>query len=149
MNEEIKDFLQKQRIATICCVDEQSNPYCFTCFYLFQFQYFLLIFKSSATSHHVSLLQEKQQVSGTVLPEKTGVFPVKGIQFSGILCTQPAQHLLEIGKEHYYKKFPLALTIPGELFLIKLETIKMTNSAKILGKKVIWRRNSADIKGQL
>lgn len=146
MNEEIRTFLRKQKIATICCVDEQNNPYCFTCFYAFQLQSFLLIFKSSATSRHVQLLQEKQQVSGTILTEKHGVFPGAGIQFCGILCSQPAEHLLQAGKEYYYSKFPLALSVSGEIFLVKLEAIKMTNSGKIFGKKISWKRSDAEIK---
>jgi uncharacterized protein YhbP (UPF0306 family) len=42
----------------------------------------------------------------------------------------------------YYKRVPLALTVGGEIFLVKLESIKMTNSGKILGKKVVWHRDS-------
>lgn len=143
MDAEIKEFIQKQKIATICCVDEQGNPYCFTCFYAFNLQHCLLIFKSSATSRHIKLLLERQQVSGTILSGKMSAFPVKGIQFSGALW-EPTTHVLDAAME-YYKKFPLALTLSGEIFLVKLEGIKMTNSQKILGKKIVWQRDSSDI----
>ncbi|HTI58934.1 pyridoxamine 5'-phosphate oxidase family protein [Mucilaginibacter sp.] len=86
MDEEIKNFVQKQKTATICCVDEQGNPYCFTSFYAFSPQYFSLIFKSSPTSRHIKLLLENPQIAGTILDEKMGAFPAKGIQFSGIFC---------------------------------------------------------------
>jgi uncharacterized protein YhbP (UPF0306 family) len=144
MDEEIKDFLKKQKIATVCCVDEQGNPYCFSCFYSFNLQNKLLIFKSSATSRHIKLLLENPRLAGTILAEKVSVLPVAGIQFSGVLLEQPAPYPLDAANA-YYKRFPLALTLAGKIYFVKLETIKMTNSRTILGKKVVWQRDGGDM----
>ena len=85
LNETIKHFIQSQKIATICCSDEQNNPFCFSCFYTFQGKDCLLYFKSAASSKHCQLMAQKPRISGTILPDKLNIFSIAGIQFSGML----------------------------------------------------------------
>jgi hypothetical protein len=40
----------------------------------------------------------------------------------------------------YYKKNPLALAMPGEIWTIRINHIKMTDSTKGFGKKIGWSR---------
>ncbi|QEC69227.1 hypothetical protein FRZ67_18625 [Panacibacter ginsenosidivorans] len=145
MDEAIKLFIEKQKAATICCVDEQNNPYCFSCFYALIRENDLLVIKSSASSNHVKLLLQKPCVSGTILPEKLNVFPVKGIQFTGMMLQVPGVYAVNAAKE-YHKKFPFALAIPGEIYIVRLEAIKMTNSGKIFGEIITWQRNANAVK---
>jgi uncharacterized protein YhbP (UPF0306 family) len=35
MNERIADFINHQRVASVCCVDEDNKPHIFSCFYAF------------------------------------------------------------------------------------------------------------------
>ena len=34
MNERITEFIDGQKVATICCLDEENKPYCFSCFFV-------------------------------------------------------------------------------------------------------------------
>ena len=97
MNETIILFLQQQSSATICCVDEQGKPYCFSCFYAFNQQEGLLYFKSSADSHHSVLMKKNPFIAGTVLPDKLNKIIVnlsnQAVNFSSkkILRAGPSQ----------------------------------------------------------
>ena len=52
INDNINRFLQKQTCATICCINDDGNPYCFSCYYVFNESDGLLYFKSKPTAHH-------------------------------------------------------------------------------------------------
>jgi uncharacterized protein YhbP (UPF0306 family) len=133
LNETIKYFLQNQKLATICCSDDQNNPYCFSCFYVFSSECCLLLFKSSALSKHCQLMAQKPRVAGTILPAKLNMFDIRGIQFSGMLL--PTSHeSMKNASGIYHKKFPFALAIRGDVFAIRLETIKMTVNQNGIGK---------------
>lgn len=143
MNEIILHFAQNQKVATICCINEDGNPYCFSCFFLFNSEEYLLYFKSSPASYHVGLMIKKPVVSDTILPDKLNTLAIKGIQFEGFVL--PPGHLLANGSsKNYYRKFPFALAVSGEVYTIQLTGIKMTDGSKGFGKKIIWKRNEPD-----
>jgi uncharacterized protein len=139
MNETIIHFLQGQTCATICCVDELDKPYCFSCFFASNSEEVLLYFKSSADSHHSVLMKKNPFIAGTILPDKLNMLVVKGLQFEGILLD--AHHpFTEKASGYYHKKHLMALAIPGEIWTIQINCIKMTDSTKGFGKKITWNR---------
>jgi uncharacterized protein YhbP (UPF0306 family) len=139
MNKSIIQFLKDQTCASICCTDEQGKPYCFSCFYAFHEEEGLLYFKSSPNSHHSALMKKNQFVAGTVLPDKLNKLIVKGIQFEGIVLD--SQHpLMKTAASRYFTQNPLALAIPGEIWAIRIDQIKMTDNTLGFGKKITWHR---------
>ncbi len=140
MKEPIIQFLQKQTCITLSCVDEKSRPYCFSCFYAFNFEAGLLYYKSSAETHHAQLMQKNPFIAGTVMPDKLNRLVVKGIQFEGIVL-EPSHLNAEEASGYYYKKHPLALALPGIIWVIQINRIKMTDSTLGFGKKILWGRD--------
>lgn len=141
MDHKIVHFIRKQHIATVCCSDDQKNPYCFNCMYAFNEKEGLLYFKSAASSRHCVLLNGHPTIAGTILPDKLNLLTIKGIQFVGkvifnheILPVQPAKD--------YHKRFPFALAIPGEVLTISLISIKMTDKSRGISKKLFWNRKA-------
>jgi uncharacterized protein YhbP (UPF0306 family) len=144
MNKPIVEFIVKQTCASICCTDEQGNPYCFSCFYVLNSDDGLLYFKSSAGTKHGGILQQRQSIAGTILPDKLNKLIVKGIQFEGRMLRD--DHPLAIAAPaHYYKKNPAALAIPGEIWVLELFHIKMTDSTLGFGKKIIWDKIEVEV----
>lgn len=139
MNKTIVQFIEQQTCANICCVDEQHQPYCFSCYYAFRPETGLLLFKSSPNSHHALLLKNNSNIAGTVLPDKLSKLLVKGIQFEGIVLDMH-HALMKDALSHYLKQHPLAIAIPGEISGIQINHIKMTDSTMGFGKKIIWKR---------
>ncbi len=139
MNENIIQFLQQQTCASICCIDEQDKPYCFSCFYAFNAEEGLLYFKSSANANHSVLIKKNPFIAGTVLPDKLSKLLVKGLQFEGIVLD--TQHpMVKQALNNYLKKHPIAIAIPGDVWTIKISNIKMTDSTMGFGKKILWNR---------
>jgi uncharacterized protein YhbP (UPF0306 family) len=140
MDRKIIDFIGKQTCASICCVDETGSPYCFSCFYAFNSERNAICFKSSASSKHSSIIAGNPCIAGTIQPDKLNKLVVRGIQFEGRIL--PGHHpFCKNAAAEYYKKHPMALAVPGEIWVIELNNIKMTDSALGFGKKISWRRN--------
>ena len=137
MLEEISDFIKINKVATICCLNEEGAPYCFNCFYTFQEKTHLLLFKSSANSYHSKLLSKNNQVAGTILPNKLELLSLKGIQFSGRILYDsfPEQILPTIS---YHIAYPAAIAKPGHVWCVALEIVKMTDNSQVFGKKIGW-----------
>jgi len=139
MNPSIINFIKKQTCATICCVDVEGNPFTFSCFYAFNSDDGFLYYKSDGQTFHSLLIKQNPKVAGTILPDKLKTFVVQGIQFTGEVLTEPGD-MSKRAAEYYYKKHPLALAMHGELWIVKLKYIKMTDSSQGFGKKINWER---------
>ena len=136
MDQTIVDFLQKQTCATICCTNEAGRPYCFSCYYACNPEQSLLYFKSSVDSYHCGLMARNRILSGTILPDKLNKMITRGVQWNGEL-TDNTDPLAENAFVNYHKKFPMALVIKGQVFTIRLNDIKMTDSNLGKMKKIL------------
>jgi uncharacterized protein YhbP (UPF0306 family) len=143
LSERVVQFIHSQKVATICCVDEQNKPYSFSCFYTFDRINCRLIFKSSITSRHSQLILEKPHIAGTILPDRLNILSLKGIQFSGITLSA-AEADMHYARNLYHLKFPFAMAITGNIYAIQLDAIKMTDNAVEFGRKITWQRNMPD-----
>lgn len=143
MNTSILKFLEKQTCATICCTDEKANPYCFSCYYVFDSENGLMYFKSSAETEHAQLLQKNRVISGTVLPDTLNKLIAKGVQLQGVVLS-PDEIMTAGASAVYHKKMPLAVAVKGTVFTIRIDRIKMTDSSRIFGKKINWERETGE-----
>ncbi len=137
----ITDFIERQKTASVCCLDEENNPYCFSVFYVFDRVERRLYFKSSASSNHARHLLKNKKIAGTIMPDKLNMLAIRGIQFTGIVMDD-TNTLHHHATAEYHKRIPLALAMSGEVWAIQLETIKMTDNTIGLGKKINWQREN-------
>ncbi len=139
MKKEIEDFIAQNKIATVCCVDTEQNPYCFNCFYVFEPINCLLLFKSSAHTFHSKSLASNPNISGSILPERLNMLSMQGVQFTGkVLYDNFPGDMYPAN--YYHKKNPLALAKAGEVWCIQLSKIKMTDSRRVFAEKLIWEK---------
>lgn len=143
LDKTIENFIKENKIASICCIDEQNKPHCFHCFYAFDEKNCCLFFKSSLSSLHSKLLAENSNIAGSILPQKPDFLALKGIQITGAVLSEFASMQID-PDAFYHKKFPLALAKPGKVWCIELLKIKMTDNTNFFGKKLCWERESAD-----
>lgn len=141
MQATIIDFFKENKIASICFINKEAKPYCVNCFYVFDEENAILVFKSSYGTSHDSLVLPETTIAGTVLPDSIDVLKIKGIQLSGKILAKAEIDKFKLNSQ-YTKKYPLSLTMPGYIWAIKLEHIKYTNNTLGFGNKTIW--NSAD-----
>jgi len=139
METEMAQFISENKIATICCLDSENRPHCFNCFYAEDLKDHLLFFKSSGDTLHSRLLLESPYIAGTILPEKTEMLSLKGIQLTGTVL-YPGNSGYINGNYIYHLRFPFAKMMPGEIWCIQLSTVKMTGSRNIFRKKLKWSK---------
>lgn len=135
----IWDFIASTDVFTLATC-YHGKPYCTPCFYAFDATKKLLVFKSEVGTRHVTELLLQPQVAGSILPKAVTISKVKGVQFSGkALPLKEVKHSKGL-KQLYYKRFPVALPMAGELWVIAFENIKMTDNTLGFGKKLRWER---------
>jgi uncharacterized protein len=141
MDEHISEYIKKQTVASVCCVGTEGDPYCFSCFYGFDAQKGLLYFKSSVGAKHTGILQRNRQVAGTIQPDALNKLHIKGVQFTGVVLLRE-DPVSVAGSSAYHRAFPFALAMPGDVYTIQLDTIKLTDNKLGFGKKLTWERES-------
>lgn len=133
---DITKFLSKQTCVNICCLDEENNPYCFTCFYHFDEGNNCLYFKSQMNTHHAKLLEKNGTIAGTILEDTLDKILLKGIQLTGKVKRNSMMDISASFK--YHAKYPIATTVPGDIWTVQLEVIKFTDNGQGFGHKTHW-----------
>lgn len=139
MRNQIVKFISAQTSVTVCCIDQENNPWCFTCFFALEEQNMLLFYKTHDDTRHARLLAENGKVSGTILPDKLNKLMVQGLQFEGFQL-RAGDPLAAGAASFYHQRHPLARTMAGTMYCIRLDYVKMTDSTLGFGKKLIWKR---------
>lgn len=137
MLQEISDFINTNKVASVCGVNQDLAPYCFNCFYSFDLRNHLLFFKSSSDSYHSKILVNNPKISGTILPNELKLLAIQGIQFTGTILYDHFPDGVRPDVS-YHKTYPFALARPGHVWCIELETVKMTDNTRIFGRKIEW-----------
>lgn len=140
MTDKINEYIKEQSCANVCCIDAENRPYCFSCFYAYNSNERLLYYKSSADTQHSMMLVKNPAVAGTILPDKLNKLHIRGMQFEGMVLSM--EHpLTKTAAAFYYKKNPIAVAMPGEIWTIQINSIKLTDSSLGFGKKIAWKRS--------
>ena len=143
MEKHIVDFINAQTNLTLA-TSNNNIPYCANCFYVFLEELEALVVKSSEETRHITEAKNNKFIAGTILPDQLKVRKIKGIQFTGQFCV-PQNDLLKTAKTNYYLKYPFSLAMNGDLWVILLQEIKMTDNTLGFGKKLFWERSGVDI----
>jgi len=138
LDKPISLFIQSQTALTIATCLE-NIPSCASCFYAFLEKHTALVFKSDRDTNHIIEALQNKYVAGSIVPDKAEVGKIKGVQFTGIFA-EPKEDLLAEAKTAYYKKFPFAIAFKGELWVIKLNSVKFTDNTLGFGKKLKWEK---------
>ncbi|MFT3919086.1 pyridoxamine 5'-phosphate oxidase family protein [Cloacibacterium sp.] len=136
ISQKIVNFLNLQTCVNICTVNENNLPYCFTCYFVFDEEKKCLYYKSNINTKHSELILKNNACAGTILEDQLNKMFLKGIQFQGSINKTSNKNLSAFKK--YHKKYPMALAIPGEIWVVNLEIIKFTDNSMGFGHKTHW-----------
>lgn len=134
----ILKYINAQSAFSIATCAE-NIPYCATCFYAFSESSDSLVFKSERRTRHIVEALINNQVAGTILPDKSDLGKIRGLQFSGVF-QEPSGNLLDEAKKAYYSKYPFAAAFKGEIWVIELISVKFTDNTLGFGKKLQWNK---------
>lgn len=140
VDKKIIEFINENKVVTVCFCNEKNEPYCINCFYAFKDEEMILIFKSSKGTTHDSFIIKGNKVSGTILANQIDLTKVKGIQFSGEIIEEKEIKEKNLNTS-YIKKYPFSLAMSGYVWGLKLSFIKYTDNSLGFGKKIIWENS--------
>ncbi|MCK9255148.1 MAG: hypothetical protein GX793_04660 [Bacteroidales bacterium] len=136
----IVKFIKKHHVFTLStCINQES--WCSHCFYVFLEDENALLFTSEAHTKHIKMAKQNPIVSGSIVLETKFIGKLRGIQFEGemekVENTDNSKY-----RKRYLLKFPFAIIVNTDLWLVKLSTIKMTDNRLGFGKKLFWKSNT-------
>ena len=134
----ILSLIREHHIFTLA-VTREAQPWCATCFYVYDEESNLFIFTSEDDTRHIRDAVETGNflVAGAIALETKMIGKIRGIQFSGRLHNLKGE-VLKTSKKLYLQKFPIARFSTLMLWGIKPDMMKMTDNRLGFGKKLIW-----------
>ena len=134
-------FVKGQTVLNFA-TSENDIPWCASCYYAFEKEYRLLVFKTDMESRHMQEALKQALVAGTILPDRQKKGIVIGVQYQGKVVTDD-QKKTKKATRRYYKKFPFAKAMDGNIVVVELTLVKLTDNKLGFGKRLIWERNQA------
>jgi len=131
-------FISEHHILTLA-TSNNNQPYCSTCFYVFQEDKAMFVFTSDKTTKHIADIEKQPLVAGAIALETKVIGKIRGIQFTGIIKELEGDEMKEARKA-YLKSFPYAILKKTHLWGVEVNFIKMTDNRLGFGKKIIWDR---------
>ena len=139
MEQRILVFIGEHHVLTVACASGRGEPWCANAFYVFDPQEESFIITSEATTFHAKLFLENPRVAGTVVLETEEVGKIRGLQFTGTVHRCDGG-LFDRCRLLYLKRFPYAVFKGGEVWQIRLDSVKYTDNRLGFGKKLHWQR---------
>ncbi len=144
MDKQIVDFILEHHVLTLA-TSFNNEPYCANCFYAFLPNENAFVFTSDNETKHIKDALQQPYVGGSVVLETSVVGKIQGIQFNGELKKAEGEQGTE-AKSAYLKRFPYAVLMKTNLWILKLTFVKMTDNRLGFGKKIIWEAEKFHIK---
>lgn len=137
-DKKIIDFINEHHVLTLAtCFEEE--PYCANCFYVYIESENSLVFTSDYDTTHIKQASHNIYVAGSIVLETSAIGKIQGLQFQGII-SEPKDELLEMARNEYLKRFPVAMLLKTTLWVVDLTFLKFTDNNLGFGKKLIWEK---------
>lgn len=111
-----------------------EGPWCAAVFYAFDIERKAFVYASDCGTGHARIALENPQVSGSIVLETRVVGRLQGVQLRG--RTWPTEE--KWAREIYLKKFPFAVAMDLNLWVLEPAYIKYTDNTLGFGKKLVW-----------
>lgn len=134
----MRDFLLAHHVVGLATL-WQGEPWAASCFYAFDMDEIALIVLSDPGTRHGEAMLAHARVAGTIAAQPAAVTDIRGIQFTadvGLLAGDES----DAARARYCQRHPIARLMGGEVWRLRLLTIKYTDNAHLLGSKTHWQR---------
>ena len=141
IDKRIIEFINKHHVLTLA-TSQNNIPYSANCFYVYYEDENMLVFTTDHKTKHAQDALAQNKVAGSIVLETNVVGKIQGIQFQGIMH-EPKDDLLKRVKARYLKRFPVAMLMKTNLWVIDLRFLKFTDNRLGFGKKLIWGKEES------
>lgn len=127
-------FIKSQTVITLA-VSENNIPYTAMCYYVYLPDENIIVFKSKPDTQHIITALKNPLIAAAIRQDELVSTNVLGVQLTGKLVLDN-ENLLSAARKKYYIKYPFAIAVSGEIWMIRPYTIKYTeNKMGIMGKE--------------
>ncbi|WP_241622392.1 YhbP family protein [Rosenbergiella australiborealis] len=132
------DYLARQHVLTLCTY---SGDECWAahCFYALDRENISFWLMTEPSTCHGRLMVASPQVVGTVSEQTESVSTLQGVQFRGEIVLAEGEDY-QRGLAAYQQRFPIAKKKIAPLWVLRLDTLKMTDNSLGFGTKLHWQR---------
>jgi len=138
----IVEFINKHHVLTLA-TSRNNIPYSANCFYVYHEDRNMLIFTTDHKTKHAKDALKNTMVAGSIVLETNVVGKIQGVQFQGKMF-EPEEGLLKEVKARYLKRFPVAMLMKTNLWVVELHFLKFTDNRLGFGKKLIWGTEASE-----
>lgn len=142
IDKRIIKFINKHHVLTLA-TSRNNIPYSANCFYVYYEDENMLIFTTDHETKHAQDALTQANVAGSIVLETNLVGKIQGVQFQGKMY-EPKDDLLKRVKARYLKRFPVAMLMKTNLWLVDLSFLKFTDNRLGFGKKLIWGKEASE-----
>ena len=142
IDKRIIEFINKHHVLTLA-TSRNNIPYCANCFYVYHEDKNMLVFTTDHTTKHAQDAIEQNVVAGSIVLETNLVGKIQGVQFQGQMF-EPKEELLKQVKTKYLKRFPVAMLMKTNLWVVEISFLKFTDNRLGFGKKLIWGKEESE-----
>ena len=142
IDKRIIEFINKHHVLALA-TSRKNIPYCANCFYVYFEDENMLVFTTDHKTKHAQDALEQDIVAGSIVLETNVVGKIQGVQFQGKMY-EPKNDLLKRVKARYLKRFPVAMLMKTNLWVVDLSFLKFTDNRLGFGKKLIWGQEESE-----
>jgi uncharacterized protein YhbP (UPF0306 family) len=136
MDPRITRFLLRHHVLTLSTSSEQGS-WTAHCFYAWMPDQASIVFTTDPDTRHGREMLQNPHVSGGIALETKVIGKIRGIQLTG--TAQPVSDITEAeARMAYLRRFPFALAVKLDLWVLHIDYIKMTDNRLGFGKKLEW-----------
>lgn len=139
IDKRILKFIQKHHVMTIATLSEKGLPHTANLFYAYDKNQAAFIFTSSLSTAHGADMERTEYVGANIVLESSQIGCLEGLQIEG-RAFRALGDQLPAAKKSYLIRFPFAVVAELELWVLKIDFLKMTDNKLGFGKKIIWTR---------
>lgn len=136
----ITSFINRHHVLTLATCNN-NRTWCSSCFYVYDSHNASIIFTSDIDTQHAIEAIKNPIVAGNIVLETKAIGKIQGAQLTGTLQKTEGD-LHKKSKLLYLKKFPFAILANTDMWVLEIETIKLTDNRLGFGKKLYWNRKN-------
>ena len=134
-------FLKRHHVMTLATVQDQQ-PHCCTLFYAYDAERNRLVVTSSESTLHVQQVEQNARIAGAIALESNVIGKLQGIQLHGTM-TRPQGADRKTARQTYLQRFPFAVLMEIDLWVIQIDDLKLTDNRLGFGKKLVWKASDS------
>lgn len=137
MDRRIVRFIKRHHVLTLA-TSGNDGSWTSHVFYAWLPESQALVFTTDPETRHGAEMTANPCVSGGIVLETNVIGKIRGIQLTGkaeAVGSDPGKF-----RKAYIKRFPFAVAAKLDLWVLRIDHVKMTDNRLGFGKKLIWNR---------